>query len=67
VILITQEHLPSLPFTQPQSEHPLTLQVYNIYKYRKETITKIKKEQITPGILGITELLRSVLEPMQNL
>jgi len=25
VILITQEHLPSLPFTQPQSKHPLTL------------------------------------------
>ena len=25
VILITQEHSPSLPFTQPQSEHPLTL------------------------------------------
>jgi len=67
VILITQEHLPSLPFTQPQPEHPLTLQVYKLYKYGKVTITRIKKEQITPGISGITELLRSVLEPMHNL
>ena len=34
VIWITQEHLPSFPFTQPQSEHHLTLQVYKLYKYR---------------------------------
>jgi len=67
VILTTQKHLPFLPFTQPQSKHPLTLQVYTLYKYRKETITRIKKEQITPGSSGIIELLRSILEPMHGL
>jgi len=35
VILTTQEHSPSLPFTQPQSKHPLTLQVYTLYKVKK--------------------------------
>jgi len=64
VILTTQEHSPSLLSTQPQSEHPLTLQVNKLYKYRKKTITRIKKEQITPGISGIIEFLRPVLEPM---
>jgi len=66
VILTTQEHSPSLLFTQPQSEYPLTLQVNKLYKYRKETVTRIKKEHITPGISGITKLLRSVLA-MHNL
>jgi len=32
----------------------------------KETITRIRKEQITPGFTGITEHLGSDLEPMHG-
>jgi len=50
----------------PQEHSPSDLTSLHTYKYREETITRIKKEQITPSNSGTTELLRSDLEPMHN-
>ena len=66
MILIPQNHSPSLP-THNLSRNTLWPYWFTHFTItEKRTITRIRKEQITPGFTGITELLRSDIEPIHN-